>query len=676
MDLDIILNTISTMDQNHEIIMQTVADLTECIQETQDDVEFSENECILYIQNLIEKNFLRFSFHDDVCYYILNSSIQRSVWEAQLTGIELLIMQQFYRNAKATFVVYNTQKGKTAILSKEICKLKHLLGLKPIVYIIVSNDKTLADQSSGSIQEKIKENDCEVFTLSSSSKTTFEDLKTKIDAYIADDDDDYKTPVIVALANNQQIDKIMKLMAHVQFKNIRNSHVKNVIMFDEADQTYPQIRNKSVRYKDKNVSFLDMRDDEERSFHSIYWISATEGVLFEGEYPECESAANYVCDEEELICPTYRAMHHPSTKFNIDKQLTRESKNGYAERQIDTHMVHFMTPIVLPSGEIYFRKAIINSSATRSKMVDLAHSLVSKGFHALIFNQTGLSVLKHSDPVKKIIKTKGQRLNQLIFDTCKKYNLLDRPLVIMGNKKVNRGTSFHWVPTDGSEGLIWTDIILGDIPDKNQAVQKAGRGGGKIAQCPQYPENEIYYWTTPNTLSIICTHNSRIDDINNNVSSSNIGDAIKIAKERIRSTVVKHTVDKSKFAVYRTVEDLDHVVKGICDRTYMFQGAGPDGFIKTSLNGPSKIATVFEAINKVDSGYTGQRDASSGGRTAYPCYLDITDLRTLLYVVLIDNLLASEQQKQAIIDYGRNIEIPQIDTGNLIESLKQQIFGI
>jgi hypothetical protein len=447
-------------------------------------------------------------------------------------------------------------------------------------------------------------------------------------------------------------------------------------MFDEADQTYPQIRNQTIRYKDMDTSFLAMIDEENSSFQSIDWISATEGVLLEGEYPECESAANYVCDEEELSCPTYRAMHHLSTKFNTDKQLTRESKNGYAERQIDTHMPHFMTPIVLPSGEIYFRKTIINSSATRSKMVDLAHSLGIKKFHVLIFNQYGLSVLKYDDPVKKIIKTKGQRFNKLLFDTCKKYNLLDRPLVIMGNKKVNRGTSFHYAPPDGSEGLIWTDIILGDIPDKNQAVQKAGRGGGKIAQCPQYPENEIYYWTTPNTLSLICTHNSRIDDVNNNVSRSNIGDAFKSAKERIKQTVVKHMIDKSKFAVYRTVEDLDHVVKNICDRTYMFQVAGPDGFIKTSLNGPSKIATVFEAINKVDSGYTGQRDMSSGGRTAYPCYLDITDLRTLLYVVLIDNLLASEQQKQAIIDYGRNIEIPQIDTGNLIESLKQQIFGI
>jgi hypothetical protein len=44
--------------------------------------------------------------------------------------------------------------------------------------------------------------------------------------------------------------------------------------------------------------------------------------------------------------------------------------------------------------------------------------------------------------------------------------------------------------------------------------------------------------------------------------------------------------------------------------------------------------------------------------------------------VLIDNLSVSEEQKQQIVEYGRNIEIPQIDTGNLVEILKQQIFGI
>jgi hypothetical protein len=667
------------MLQNHnpEKISKTVTDLTEYIKENlEEGVSFSEEECILCVESLVEKQFLRFTLHEDECLYLLNEQVPQSVSESQSSGFELLIMRQFYENIKATFIVYNTQKGKTTILSKQIRLIKQKAGLKPVFYIAVSNDKTLADQSSDSIQKAVEDCDCEVFTLSSNTKTTFEDLKTKIDAYIADEDNEYKTPVIVALKNNAQLDKIMKLMAHVQFKNIRNPNVKNVPMFDEADETYPQIRDKTIRYKDKIESFLGMIYKENRSLEAVYWISATEGELLEGRYAECENAANYVCDEEELICPNYRAMHHSSTKFKISKQLTRESKNGFAFRNINENMEHFQTPVTLTSGEIYFRKAIINSCSKRSSMVDLASSLRSIGWHVMIFNQTGLTVLKQGDPVTKIFKTKGHRFNQLCFEKYKTLNLHDRPLAIMGNKKVNRGTSFHYAPPDGSEGLIWTDIMLGEISDKNQAVQKGGRGGGKIAHCPQYPENEIYYWTTKNTLSLICTHNSRIDDINKNASGCNIGDAFKSASERVKPTIVTHTVDKSKFSVYRYVEDIDHVVKDIANRNYIFQEPDAEGFIKTSLNGLSQIATVFEAIKKVNSGYTGTRDSNSGGRTVYPCYLDTEDNRTLLYVVLIDNLSVGDEQKQQIVEYGRNIEIPQIDTGNLIETLKQQIFDL
>jgi hypothetical protein len=660
------------MSQNHEIVIKSVTDLTEYLEETLDEGEiFSEEECNLHIDSLVQKNFLRSALHEDARFYVLNEHIPQSVCESQLTGIELLIIRQFYKNAKATFIVYNTQKGKTAILSKQIRQIKQNSNLKPIFYMIVSNDKTLADQSSESIQQTVEDCGCEVFTLSSSSKITFKDLKGAIDNYIAFDE--YKTPVIIALANNQQLDKIMMLMAHVQFRNIRNPHVKNVPMFDEADETYQRIRDKTVRYNDKIESFLGMIDKENRSLEAVYWISATEGGLLE-EYPECENAANYECDEEELSCPNYRAMHHPSTKFHIVKELSRESKNGYALRNIDENESHFMDPIVLPSGEIYFRKAIINSCSKRSSMVDLATTL-RPSWHVMIFNQTGLTVFKHGDPVKKIIKTKGQRFNQLLFDTYKKYGLHDKPLAIMGNKKVNRGTSFHYAPKDGSEGLIWTDIILGNISDKNQAVQKGGRLAGKISQCPQYLENELCYWTTQNTVSLICTHNSRIDDINKNVSGCNIGDAFRSASERIKPTVVKHTIDKSKFRVYRDLQDMEHVVKDISGKTYIFQDP-INGFIHTSLNGPSQIATVFDAIKKVNSGYTGQRDSNSGGRTVYPCYLDVTDPRTLLYVVLIDNLSISEEQKQVIVNYGKHEEIPQIDTGNLVETLKHRIFGI
>ena len=667
---------------SQQVIIHTLQELTECILEEHYDGnsdQFTEEDCSIIINSLMERNYLKRGLLEDEYVYMLNQDISQSVCEVELSGSELTLMRQFFNNPKATFIIYNTQKGKTNILSKQIKKIKQNSQLKPVFYIIVSNDQTLAVQSSESILLSIQENDCEVFILSSLSKTTFGDLKTKIDAYIADDENEYKTPVIVALNNNQQLNKIVGLMAHIQYKNSRNPLIKNVPIFDEADETYPQIRDIVVRSRERNVSFLDMIHKDNTSLQSIYWISATEGELLDGKYPECESAANYVCDNAELECPTYRAIHHPEIKCKFVSQTTKESKNGYALRNIEENDAHFKTPIILPSGEVYYRKGIVNACSKRSSQIDLAVDLSKKGFHVMVFNQPGLTVLKYGDPVRKIYRIKGLRFNKLLFDKYKELNLNDRPLVIMGNKKVNRGISFHYAPPEnGSEGLIWTDLILGNIEDKDQAVQKGGRLAGKIAHCLQYPPNELYYWTTTKTSSLICTHNNRIDEINKNLSASTIKEAFESASNKIKEVKVMHTVDPSKYRVYKNIEDVKKVVKEICQKEYYFQAKDEvTRFIKTSLNGPSEIANLFKAIGKVNTGYTGQRETSSGGRTAYPCYLDTSNPDTLLYVVLIDNLLATEDQKRAIEEYGQNIEIPQVDTtGNLIESLKQNIFSI
>ena len=123
------------------------------------------------------------------------------------------------------------------------------------------------------------------------------------------------------------------------------------------------------------------------------------------------------------------------------------------------------------------------------------------------------------------------------------------------------------------------------------------------------------------------------------------------------TTTTTRSSDNSKFRVYKDKKDMDYVVKTICGKNYVFQDP-IDGFIYTSLNGPAKIASITEAISKVNSGYTGQKDSSSGGRTVYPCYLNVTDHTTLVYVVLIGNLGASDEQMQQISEYGKNIENP------------------
>jgi hypothetical protein len=98
----------------------------------------------------------------------------------------------------------------------------------------------------------------------------------------------------------------------------------------------------------------------------------------------------------------------------------------------------------------------------------------------------------------------------VLFGLYKEFNLENKPLFVIGRRKVDRGLGFHHAPPDGSEGLIWTDMILGRIDDKNTAVQKAGRLAGKVAHCPQYPGN-LTWWTDERTANSILSHNTVVD---------------------------------------------------------------------------------------------------------------------------------------------------------------------
>jgi hypothetical protein len=128
----------------------------------------------------------------------------------------------------------------------------------------------------------------------------------------------------------------------------------------------------------------------------------------------------------------------------------------------------------------------------------------------LVLNMYGIYVYCPDYP-KKCYKTKGKRFGKLLFEIYTELGLASRPLFIIGNRKVDRGLGFHWAPKDGTDGLIWTDEILGRIKDKDSASQKAGRLAGKVAQCPQYPM-ELTWWTDRETADNIVRHNKIVDN--------------------------------------------------------------------------------------------------------------------------------------------------------------------
>ena len=117
---------------------------------------------------------------------------------------------------------------------------------------------------------------------------------------------------------------------------------------------------------------------------------------------------------------------------------------------------------------------------------------------------------------KRFVMREGIRLddpeirsrNELI---AKVYNelypeLKEAPLFILGNRKVDRGLTFHYAPLDEEmESFILTDVVMGRISQWRRAVQAIGRGNGVIKHRRDTAPG-IHYWVDPGTHKIVTRH--------------------------------------------------------------------------------------------------------------------------------------------------------------------------
>jgi hypothetical protein len=455
--------------------------------------------------SMIERNL---NINDDAVLFGARHGLKWSEFHHIDDPLKKTILLMLVENPKTFFVLQNTQSGKMRICALEINKWVERTDIKTVAFFITQNDKTLTDQSVEGLS-KICTN-CKLFTLSSNNKIMFDDIKSYIDAYSADTDGEYKMPIIAALANDTQNRKILKIMSHILRKVRRNqSKLRYGIIFDEADDIYPKLRKMNIDVDGESMCYYKFIVDNDDALNRIGFVSATEGDLLDADFPECANAHLYQVDPEHSNDANYRAAHHLESVFRVEKMTCKMSNNSYAEKLIQENMAYFTSPI---EGTNYYRKIIVNSNARLSDMIKMADFANSRGINALVFNMYGVKTYISGAQVQTF-RIRGRRFNELLFELYKTLNLEDKPLIIIGRRKVDRGLGFHYAPRDGSEGLIWTDIILGKIEDMNTAVQKAGRLAGIIAQCPQY-YRRCTYWTDERTQRDILRHNNIVDEVN------------------------------------------------------------------------------------------------------------------------------------------------------------------
>jgi hypothetical protein len=552
-----------------------------------------EDEFRSKVDELVLMGYIETSILDDNTLYSSKSGLKWVDFLHIDDNIKKSILLLLVENPTTFFVLQNTQKGKMRITSLEIKQWGQDKSKKVVAFIIVDNDKTLADQSVDGLQKTFGEQKVRIFPLSSNSKTTFDDIKTYIDAYANDPADDYPMPLIALLANNKQCEKMLKLIHHIHNKVVSyKSLLRYGIVWDEADKTYPMLRDKQFNIERTSISCYTYIVDNTIALYRLGFVTATDGDLLEEEYPECSNAYLYPV----VIAPEdqehYRALHHPEAITHQIPFTSKHTNNSYAIEILEEYQEHFITPITLTSGEIYYRKIIVNSNAKTEDMKQFAKWCNSKGINALVFNGNGgcsVKVYRSGLPIETH-KTKGKKFNELLFYIYKKLNLNEQPLIIIGRRKVDRGLGFHYCPrtddettidglmgpliTKNREGLIWTDEILGRIDNKDVAVQKAGRLAGIIGNSPQYPRN-THYWTDEYTEKLIRKHNTIVDYTNNN-SGCSISQAVSEAKKNVKELLagVEDPNDPKTIPVIIKVSEQEYLTfkkpRNIWDDTSIF----------------------------------------------------------------------------------------------------------
>ena len=674
------------------LIAEPLDILYECVEEdlAGDYDKFLEN-----IEGLCDTGYLEtIKCSDDMIVYKAKTDTKWSNIVTLDDPIKKKILLQLIQNPKCFFVLFNTQRGKLRIIGKEIASWITFPNQRVVSYLVVSNDRTLAEQSTNglfscfplkesheTIVDPLEKYDVRIFELSSNNKTSLHDIITYIDAYAYNTS--YSMPLIVLLANNKQMEKLIHIILHIVNHSCANLRVGGG--WDEADQTYPQFRGKNFTVKGLTVNFRQLLDHPSERIIRNGFITATEGLLMDEEYEECANAYHYMVDIDPIDQENYISFHHSECKKHIITVSSRESNNNIATRVLNENWEeHFGLTMRLRDGSPYHHKIIINADATSVQMMKLAKSFIDKA-HVITFNMTGVKLYNSRYPDGKRYSARKQNLNRLLFYIYKMNDLEDKPLIILGRRKVDRGLGFHYAPrthgqrtmsidgidgllnTDGIEGLIWTDMCMGNkIEHIPTSVQKAGRGAGIIRQCPQYP-GEFHYWLEDSTSRNIERHYKKVDAVNSLKGTNSMLQAITRAEASIPEVRHNHNVDESLFRVLRgsTAAETLRLMKRIITEIFKESFRKPQrdnasGKYKTSLNNESHVVELLEGVKKVPGAY-GTNHGSKTFRRYLPCYRDMSDENSLCCVIpLIDPAYTTEMKGRLDLLFSSNfVSVPK-----------------
>jgi hypothetical protein len=377
-----------------------------------------------------------------------------------------------------------------------------------------------------------------------------------------------------------------------------------------------ECQNKKSHREINGSSLKDIRGlSADQLSHRCITKGGTESLLARAlheneEYEECANAYSYPVPPGD---DSYRAFHLADAVLKFTPHRRHDSNDTYAESVLQSNKAYFYGKVALADGTEGFRKIIVNGGSRTSSMESFATRRTDEGCYAITINMHGVTLYRPGK-VKERRAAKGVKFGKLLYDLYKELKLDDKPLFIIGRRKVDRGLGFHWAPRDRSEGLVWTDMILGRVDDKNIAVQKAGRLAGIVAQCPQYP-GQLTWWTDERTADSILHHNTIVD-----LANVKRGHTALQARERAKEDSQAAAGGGPEHAVHESISHLEefssmetlrarwHDILGEVEQAYRAPQTPRqrDGAYVCSIGEDSKKQTARDI-----------RDAVGGTSTAY-----------------------------------------------------------
>jgi hypothetical protein len=283
--------------------------------------------------------------------------------------------------------------------------------------------------------------------------------------------------------------------------------LKPMTFVDEADEVYPRIRPKLL-------PFLVEDDGPTPTLYNggTYFVTGTPEPL--QKFPEVCVADQLPLEVPESVNANHRNLAHPDSIVPVPtlQQKRGESNRDFANRVLADFKDHFFEKVVGRNGASYPRRTLVLGDYENYKQVALGRDVAATGGASIVINQAGFTLLYKNEmgtlvslsEKAKGKELKGREMNEKLVLLSKKHSFLrDRPLFIIGNRKIDRAITYHFAPREPVDGrwepaFLLTDMICGDMDSLAKAVQAFGRMNGVIGHHPDYC-GHLWFWVDSRT---------------------------------------------------------------------------------------------------------------------------------------------------------------------------------